>query len=200
MRYWTLLVLLGTMGCTYSVGTPPTQTAATPAPPASSSSGPGHGQQTTSPQRTAGGGQAISGATPGAFAGIEKFDKSVVPLTIICSANSYDVRYSSIAQRRLESALKAKSGPAQTLSIDTVDIRMRCHSEGLGGMSSRCYADTTLNVTISDRASAGSRRNLQTAGRSSESVAFACGSGAQAIEQSMENALGRMADRVMAGN
>lgn len=200
MRYWATLALLTTMACTHNVGAPPPAQNTSAAPPANALLGPGHGQQVSAPQQMAGGGQAITSASPGAFTGIEKFDKSVTPLTVICGADVYQVRYSSIAQQRLEAALKARPGPAQTLAVDRVDIRVRCHSEGVGGMTSRCYADTALGLTISDRASAAGRRALEAAGRSSEGIVFACGSGAQAIEQSMENALGRMADRVVAGN
>jgi hypothetical protein len=139
----------------------------------------------------------VQQATAGALPGIEKFDRAITPLTIICSANTYQVRYSEIAKRRLDQALASRAIPPQAALVDKVDIRLRCHSEGFGGMGSRCYADTVLAIVV---AGGNASRALETAGRSSEGAVFTCTSAVQAIEQSMEDALARMVDRIGAAN
>jgi hypothetical protein len=136
---------------------------------------------------------------PGALPGIEKFDRDIAPLTIICGADTYQVRYSKIAQGQLVAALAARGGPPKTAVIDKVDIRLRCHSQGIAGTTSRCYADTALEVSLSDRAGGGNNRKLDSSGRNSEAVAFGCGAGRQAIEYSLEQAVGRMSYSISSG-
>ena len=178
MRAYLMAALVITSACTYEVGTPPARQNLNP-PPATGST---------------------AAASPPGLPGIEKFDRSVMPVTQICGVHTYNVRYSTVAQTRLAAAIAARPGAKLTALVDKVDVRVRCHSEGFGGMATRCHADTALAMTVSDQATGAGRRVLETGGKSSEAVVFNCGNGAQAIEQSMDDALARMADRLLAPN
>ena len=154
-------------------------------------SGPGHAHPGAASAPPIVGKGAVAPDIPGAIPGIEKFDRDSTPLTMICGAETYRVRYSSTAQTEIAAALAKRRAPAESASIEKVDIRLRCHSEGIAGLSSRCYATAALAVRVGDRGDATSRL-FESAGRNSESVAFHCGTGRQALEYALEQAVGRL--------
>jgi hypothetical protein len=196
MRPSVALALLMMGACSHSVGSPPPASQPVSPPPAAASLGPGHGQTAPPSSNAVIGGE--SAATSGALPGIEKFDRPITPLTVICGADTYNVRYSQIAQNRFGAALAARPGAGQTARIDRVDMRLRCHSQGLGGMESRCYGDATIALTLLDKRTGASLSPLEVSGRSSEAIVFTCSSGGQAIGQALDNALGRMSDNIIA--
>lgn len=112
-----------------------------------------------SPSPTA---QTAAPITPGAssvqISGLSNFQQTAEVLTAYCSNVKFDTDRRAVAQSAIDKALNGYGTALPSglrVDIQSLTIRVRCHSAGPSGLGSYCAADTRLALTAGGKDRSG---------------------------------------------
>lgn len=140
---------------------------------------------------------AASGAsTAGSvqISGLSNFHQTAEVLTAFCSKVKYQTDRRLVAQAAIGKALEAYGSamPAGLrVDIQSLSVRMRCHSAGPSGFGSYCAADAKLALTASGRDRSGQEISVSASKNVTqrESGVVLCVSGMPAVTSAVDQVL-----------
>ena len=97
------------------------------------------------------------------ISGLSNFQQTAQVLTTYCSNVKFDTDRRAVAQSAIDKALNSYGTALPgglRVDIQSLSIRLRCHSAGPSGFGSYCAADTKLALTASGRDRGGQEVNV----------------------------------------
>ena len=144
---------------------------------------------------------------PVEISNLYKFNQTIKTMTYTCSAHDFQVGFGKQAAQTIAGALncdgasnaaaasgtssssKMCAGPA-SVNIETVAVRLRCHTAGIGGFSSYCVARSDIALRVVIAPSLAETVTLRALGQAEiKEGGQTCGAGQTAARDSMIVAL-----------
>jgi hypothetical protein len=126
--------------------------------------------------------------------GLANFRQAAEVLTAYCSAVKFETDRRVVAQAAIDKALEGYGSSLPgglTVDIQSLSIRMRCHTAGPSGFESYCVADARLAVAASSRDRSGQEIRVTASKDASERQGgvVLCVSGMPAVTSAVDKVL-----------